>query len=140
MVTRMSVQRRWSHETDLASQTSSVSQARAFVALQLRAHDLANMADDLQLVVSELATNAMLHAQTPYTVSLRAFDATLRLEVLDGSSAVPSMKVAGPLDTYGRGVMIVQALSRDWGILSRTSGGKTVWAEFDIPRTYSPAL
>ena len=48
--------------------------------------------------------------------------------------------VARSLDTYGRGVTIVQAMSRDWGFLSRTSGGKSVWAEFDIPRTYTPAL
>ena len=136
----MSVQRRWSHETDLAAHASSASQARAFVSRHLLAHDLANMVDDLQLVVSELATNAMLHAQTPFTVSLRAFDATLRLEVLDGSDVVPSMVVAGSLDTYGRGVTIVQTMSRDWGFLSRTSGGKSVWAEFDIPRTYTPAL
>jgi anti-sigma regulatory factor (Ser/Thr protein kinase) len=140
MVNHMSVQRRWSHETDLALHKGSASHARAFVALHLRAHDLATMADDLQLVVSELVTNAMLHAQPPYTVSLRAFETTLRLEMLDGANAEPSMMVAGPLDTYGRGVMIVQALSRDWGVLTRTSGGKTVWADFDIPRTYTPAL
>jgi len=44
------------------------------VSRHLLAHDLADMVDDLQLVVSELATNAMLHAQTPFTVSLRMFD------------------------------------------------------------------
>ena len=98
------------------------------------------MVDDVRVVVSELATNAMLHAQTPFTVSLRAFDATLRLEVVDGSNVVPSMVVAGSLDTYGRGVTMVQALSRDWGVLPRTSDGKSVWAEFDIPRTHTPAL
>ena len=73
-------------------------------------------------------------------MSLRAFDATLRLEVADGSNVVPSVVVAGSLDTYGRGVATVRALSRDWGVLPRTSNGKSVWAEFDIPRTYTPAL
>ena len=71
---------------------------------------------------------------------LRAFDATLRLEVVDGSNVVPSMLVAGSEDTYGRGVGLVQAVSRDWGTESRATGGKSVWAEFDIPPTYTPAL
>ena len=136
----MSPQRRWSHETDLAPEASSASLARAFVGRHLLAHDLVAMVDDVQLVVSELATNAMLHAQTPFTVSLRAFDATLRLEVVDGASNDPTMVVASLLDTYGRGLVIVQALSRDWGVQPGASGGKSVWAEFDTPRTRAPAL
>jgi anti-sigma regulatory factor (Ser/Thr protein kinase) len=136
----MSVQRRWSHETLLDAHATSASHARAFVTGHLVAHDLADMVDDLRLVVSELATNALHHAQSPFTVRLRAFEATLRLEVVDGSDVVPSAVAAGPLDTYGRGMVIVQAVSRDWGTLPRATGGKSVWAEFDIPRTYSPAL
>ena len=136
----MSPQRRWSHETDLAPEASSASLARAFVGRHLRAHDLVTMVDDVQLVVSELATNAMLHAQTPFTVSLRAFDSTLRLEVADGSSVDPTMVVVSLLDSYGRGLAIVRAVSRDWGVLSRASGGKSVWAEFDLRATYPPAF
>ena len=62
---------------------------------------------------------------------LCAFDETVVLEVSDESRAEPSLVVARALDTSGRGVAIVQALSRDWGVLSRASGGKSVWAEFD---------
>jgi len=136
----MAVQRRWSHETHFAAQATGASLARAFVARHLLANDLADLVDDLQLVVSELTTNAMLHAQTPFTVSLRAFDATLRLEVVDGSNDDPTQVAATHLDTRGRGVTIVEALSRDWGALSRATGGKSVWAEFDIPLTYTPVL
>ena len=39
--------------------------------------------------------------------------------------------VTRSLDKSGRGIAIVQALSRDWGVPSRASGGKSVWAQFD---------
>ena len=71
-------------------------------------HDLPHLVDDIEVVVSELATNAMAHAQTPFTVILCAFDETVVLEVSDESRAEPRL-----------------------GVLSRASGGKSVWAEFD---------
>lgn len=123
--------RLWSHETRLPAEASSAARARAFVAQHLRDHGMPHLVDDIELVASELATNAMLHAQTPFRVILCAFDETVALEVADGSRAQPSLVVARSLDTSGRGVAIVQALSRDWGVLSRASGGKSVWAEFD---------
>jgi anti-sigma regulatory factor (Ser/Thr protein kinase) len=127
----MTVHRLWSHETSLAAEGSSAARARAFVSRHLRDHDLPHLVDDIKVVASELATNAMAHAQTPFTVILCAFDETVVLEVSDQSRAEPSLVVARALDTSGRGVAIVQALSRDWGVLSRASGGKSVWAEFD---------
>lgn len=111
----MNVHRLWSHETSLAAEASSAARARAFVIQHLLDHDLAHLADDIELVVSELATNAMAHAQTPFSVTLCAFDDTVVLEVSDASRAEPSLMVARALDTSGRGVAIVQALSRDWG-------------------------
>jgi anti-sigma regulatory factor (Ser/Thr protein kinase) len=127
----MNVHRLWSHETSLAAEASSAARARAFVIRHLLDHDLPHLVDDIELVASELATNAMAHAQTPFTVILCGFDETVVLEVSDESRAEPSLVVARALDTSGRGVAIVQALSRDWGVLSRASGGKSVWAEFD---------
>ena len=127
----MNVHRLWSHETSLAPEASSAAQARAFVSQHLLDHDLPHLVDDIEVVVSELATNAMAHAHTPFTVILCAFDDTVVLEVSDASRTEPSLIVARALDTTGRGVAIVQALSRDWGVLPRASGGKSVWAEFD---------
>lgn len=136
----MNVHRTWSHETEFAARASSASQARAFVSLHLQAHKLAHLVDDVRLVVSELATNAMVHAQTPFTVTLGGFEDTVFLAVLDGSWVGPTLVVAGSLDTSGRGVSIVQVLSRDWGVTDRASGGKSVWAEFDArePSTHIP--
>lgn len=127
----MNVHRTWSHETELAARARSASQARAFVSRHLLDHELAHLVDDVRLVVSELATNAMVHARTPFTVTLGGFEDTVFLAVLDGSRVGPTLVVAGGMDTSGRGVSIVQTLSREWGFTDGASGGKSVWAEFD---------
>jgi anti-sigma regulatory factor (Ser/Thr protein kinase) len=93
---------------------------------------LAHLSDDLELVVSELATNATLHAKTAFTVGLYAFDQTLLLEVEDGSLDWPTEVSAHALDTHGRGLTIVSLFCRDWGVDLLTAGGKLVWAEFNI--------
>ena len=94
-------------------------------------HDMTHLAHDVELVVSELATNAMLHAQTVFTVALLASAGSLRLEVSDGSQEGVELVVARRLDTSGRGVAIVNILSRNWGVSHHAAGGKSVWAEFD---------
>ena len=122
--------RKWAHEAEFDDDATSVSRARAFVTLHLLDHDLDRLVDDLQLVVSELATNALLHGGTGFFVVLLAVDDAVRLEVRDGSDAVPIEIEARTLDVGGRGVAIVSTLSRDWGVTAQISGGKAVWAEF----------
>jgi anti-sigma regulatory factor (Ser/Thr protein kinase) len=99
--------------------------------MRLLDHGLRHLVDDLQLVVSELATNAMVHAKTPFLVTLCAFEESVRLEVLDGGQSGPVQYAAQTLETSGRGVAIVDDLARAWGVTGNTSGGKFVWAEFD---------
>lgn len=124
--------RPWSHRTELVAEASSVSHARAFVAGHLLDHEMADLVDDVELVVSELATNALVHARSPFTVTLGAFMETVRLEVMDGTHTGPTLGAARASDTSGRGMVIVQALSRGWGVRAQASGGKSVWAEFDV--------
>ena len=107
--------------------------ARQFVGLHLRDHDMFGLVDDVQLVVSELATNAMVHAQTPFSVMLIGFVRTVRLEVSDGSQDGPFKVTPQLLDTNGRGIAIVSELTCDWGVSSGAAGGKSVWAMFDLP-------
>ena len=132
--------RLWWHETRFSNEASSAAEARAFVSQHLLGHDMPGLVDDIELVVSELATNATLHARTPFMVSLCGSEETVRLEVSDGSRLEPSVVAALALDTDGRGVAIVQALSRDWGVVSRASGGKSVWAQFDKDVSAARAL
>jgi anti-sigma regulatory factor (Ser/Thr protein kinase) len=98
----------------------------------LREHALSRLSDDLELVVSELSTNAMVHAATSFKVSLYAFEQTLLLEVEDGSRDGPSLVAREVLDPNGRGLAIVNLLSRHWGVDPHRDGGKSVWAEFSL--------
>jgi anti-sigma regulatory factor (Ser/Thr protein kinase) len=127
----MNADKEWSHSTELDAEDSSASDARAFVTRHLLEHDLEHLVDDVQLVTSELATNAIAHAHTTFMVTLEALDESVRLEVLDGSPSEPVMMKAQPMDTGGRGVAIVNALSREWGSSASLAGGKSVWATFD---------
>jgi anti-sigma regulatory factor (Ser/Thr protein kinase) len=119
------------YDIELPAHASSAPRARAFVGHHLAERDLSYLADDVQLVASELATNAVVHAQTPFTVTLAAFAHSLRLEVQDGSPGLPVPGAGNPLDTCGRGLAILDRLSIDWGVTVHAGGGKTVWAVFD---------
>ncbi len=84
---------------------------------------------DVALLVSELATNAVLHARSEFTVRVRAEQGKVRVEVDDRNSRLPQLAVV-PADAYsGRGLMLVQALSSAWGVESQSDTGKVIWFE-----------
>jgi MEDS: MEthanogen/methylotroph, DcmR Sensory domain/Histidine kinase-like ATPase domain len=87
--------------------------------------------ENVQLVVSELATNAVIHAGTPFSISVSATDSVLRISVQDWSSTRPIMGDGSPAARSGRGLRIVAAVSRDWGVEFGLDG-KTVWAELPL--------
>ncbi|MCP2258506.1 Anti-sigma regulatory factor (Ser/Thr protein kinase) [Streptoalloteichus tenebrarius] len=88
------------------------------------------LVQDVHLVLTELVTNAYLHANAPRSVALgRVADGTaVRVEVTDGSSAPPSVQPFSSTRLGGRGMRIVDELADDWGVLHSDGGGKTVWA------------
>jgi anti-sigma regulatory factor (Ser/Thr protein kinase) len=120
----------WSYSVRLTAEPASASRAREFVCLNLLRHDLQHVQDDLRLVVSELVTNAITHAETPFTVVLQREGPLVTLIVWDLSPLVPVMAAGEAMDGGGRGLVIVDVLSRDWGVTSRPDGSKSVWAAF----------
>lgn len=118
-----------SAEVTLAGIPASVPSARRFVSVTLRSWGLEELADTAQLVVSELASNAVLHARSDFTVvlSLRA-DGTLRLEVLDRSPRRPAQRRHSSGAATGRGLSIVENLALEWGVDERPDG-KAVWVQ-----------
>ena len=86
---------------------------------------------DLPLLVSELVTNACAHGAEPIRVNLDVGQARVRVEVEDGSPVMPEVKRADGRSTVGRGLLIVESLSRAWGA-ERAGDGKVVWAEVPI--------
>lgn len=120
----------WSHETVLAAELVSARRARDFVRLHLAAHHLSHLVEDVSLVVSELATNAVTHAQTPFCVTLSSVSGSVLLAVQDGSAAVPVRSGSDVVDVSGRGLVIVEGLSDKWGTSADGDGHKLVWASF----------
>ncbi len=122
----------WSHQTQLPAEVESVPRARHFVCTLLIDHRFLDLVEDVGLVVSELATNAIRHAKTPFTVTLERADQSVLLTVTDGSPAPPVHRATDLLDTGGRGLSIVDLVSGDWGVIRHRGEGKSVWASFDL--------
>lgn len=120
----------WSRETTLAAEPGSAARARDFVRLHLVAHQLADLVEDVRLVVSELATNAVVHAGTPFAVTLSSVDECIRLVLSDGSPSIPIRSTPDVMDMNGRGLMLVELLSQAWGVTIDHDGVKSVWAHF----------
>jgi anti-sigma regulatory factor (Ser/Thr protein kinase) len=116
---------------------SSTHQPVAIAATQIR-HRLrtllaawgvrAETVDDALLVVEELVANALDHARSPFDVVVRLADGVLYVAVRDGSSRVPRLRPFDPHAVRGRGLQLVDTLSRGWGC-ELHADGKTVWAE-----------
>ena len=84
---------------------------------------------DAALAVSELVTNAVVHAGGPITVSAAYLDSTLRVEVHDTERAPPpSARKAPASQKTGRGLHLVALLADRWSV-TPTPGGKTIWFE-----------
>jgi anti-sigma regulatory factor (Ser/Thr protein kinase) len=120
----------WSHQIVLAADPMSAAVARDFVAGHLLEHDLPEMVDDLRLVVSELATNAVAHARTPFRVTLSTINRSVRIEIQDASASVPVRATPDEMAPGGRGLVIVDRLSQEWGTRTDDRGQKSVWASF----------
>src|SRR5947209_11229767 len=84
--------------------------------------------DDAQLVLSELVTNAVIHARTRVSVFIHSDPAGVRLAVRDFDRRRPTHTERGPSTGLGMGLRLVESLAVDWGI-QPTADGKTVWAE-----------
>jgi anti-sigma regulatory factor (Ser/Thr protein kinase) len=105
----------------------SVRAARDFVRQMLA--DMPEVATRAVMVVSELAGNAVLHADTSYSVCIGWNGRAVRGEVTDGSRDEPAVRPVHP-GHGGRGLMIVDAMADQWGVIPLRDG-KVVWFEID---------
>ncbi|WP_233580522.1 SpoIIE family protein phosphatase [Streptomyces triticirhizae] len=104
-----------------------VREARALVVATLRGWGLEGLAEQAELLVSEVVTNAVRHARGP--VELRVVrGSTLLVEVTDPVLDPPRERTATPEDEGGRGLSMVSREARRWGT-RRGPAGKTVWFE-----------
>jgi PAS domain S-box-containing protein len=106
----------------------SAREARRFLRSFLRQHTRDDLVDAAETALSEIVTNAVLHAHTDFEVSAALTDdGSLRVDVSDSSPQLPSQRGYGEQATTGRGMQLVAAVTADCGVRSRGAAGKTVW-------------
>ncbi|MFD7631875.1 SpoIIE family protein phosphatase [Streptomyces sp. NPDC059851] len=105
--------------------------ARRFARRALGRWGLEELEDSVELLVSEVVTNAVRYAERPVTLRLLRTD-VLRCEVGDDSPQLPRQRRARETDEGGRGLFLVNRMARRWGA-TRLSSGKVVWFELPLP-------
>jgi anti-sigma regulatory factor (Ser/Thr protein kinase) len=118
-------------EWEFPSEPAVVARAREAVTGQMSAWGLDDLAFTIELVASELVTNAIRHAAGPIQLRLLR-DRALICEVSDRSSTSPRLRRARNEDEGGRGLFLVAQLTERWGT-RYTTDGKIIWTEQPLP-------
>lgn len=118
---------------DLPQALTSARRAREFVSEKVMEWALEQLLDDALLVASELAANAITHADSACRIRLSLNPATLRIDVLDTGIGTPEPQPASATEEHGRGLHLVAALTTAWGLEVLPGEGKLVWAELPLP-------
>ena len=115
----------------LTARPTAVAQARDLIRDRLLAWDLHGLADVVELLVSELVTNALRYGIAPFGLRMTRDSANVMIEVSDGNPTVPRLRNVQVGDEGGRGLHLVDELSSDWGVRTHPQG-KTVWFTLGI--------
>lgn len=85
------------------------------------------------LCISELVTNAVLHARSPVQLHVMREGNTVRVRVHDNDPTIPVLRNPSVDATTGRGLYLLDRLASTWGVESETTG-KVVWFTMDLER------
>jgi serine phosphatase RsbU (regulator of sigma subunit)/anti-sigma regulatory factor (Ser/Thr protein kinase) len=116
----------------LSFDPASVGRARALATERLALWELEELAFSMELIISELVTNAIRHARGPIGLRLIRTGNRVICAVLDASSTAPHLRRAGLAEEGGRGLFLVAQFALRWGA-RYTRDGKIIWAELPIP-------
>jgi Histidine kinase-like ATPase domain len=116
--------------------SASVPEARRFVADRLTGLP-GDTVEVARLLVSELVTNAVLHAHTDLTLTLSRVGQVVRVEVADQSPRLPVMRTHGQDAGTGRGLRVLDSMAKRWGS-DGAGDGKVVWFEIDADPSPEP--
>ena len=114
---------------ELPREATSASAARRFVAETVTGWELPELLDDALLVASELATNAVTHADSSCRIRLSLSETSLRIDMIDTGAGTPEPQPENYTSEHGRGLRLVAALTTAWGLEIVPGEGKIVWAE-----------
>jgi anti-sigma regulatory factor (Ser/Thr protein kinase) len=109
---------------------ASVGRSRRFVA-SVTEDAPPEVREAILLMVSELATNAVVHAGGGFVVRVERVDGSIRVTVTDGGSGRPVVQHPDEHQPHGRGLRIVDELSDEWGSEDTAAHGKAVWFRID---------
>ena len=121
---------RRTYRLPLPSHPIAAEQARVFV--RLVCAELRDGIDDLLLITAELVTNAIKVGDV-FRLAVSCLAGTVLVEVWDTSEAFPDRQRQSVDRVDGRGLLLVEECSKDWGWRLEEQGGKTVWAIVDVP-------
>jgi len=110
---------------------AGVSDVRRRVRAVLAGWDAGSVEAELLLLLTELTSNVVRHAGTPFDVTLVWDGSRVRCEVADGDPTAPRLRDPAPDDPGGRGLHLVSELADRWGVREAESG-KTVWFELTV--------
>ena len=119
---------------DLEPDVDAPRRARGIVAEFCATYGIGAESEVVELITSELVTNAVRHAGTQITLTLRLSGPLLRVAVRDGAGGdVQPVQLTDETAESGRGLSLVDALAERWGSVFLHSG-KTVWATVRVRR------
>jgi CheY-like chemotaxis protein/anti-sigma regulatory factor (Ser/Thr protein kinase) len=113
----------------VSDRADEIAAARRFVSHHGHTWGYDEVLDDALIVVSELVTNAIMHARSACDLRLKDADQILRIEVIDGGRGSPELQRPNPSAEHGRGLLLVSAMCEAWGVDTLDDGRKMVWAE-----------
>ena len=93
----------------------------------------ADLAEDVAMLVSELVSNAVIHAKTQMRLTVELAGEGVRVALADDSAVMPRFAGADLQAISGRGLLIIDRLAARWGVERLSQGGKLVWVEVDAP-------
>jgi anti-sigma regulatory factor (Ser/Thr protein kinase) len=132
-----------------APEPSAAGDARRLTQQQLVEWDLPEVVDDAALLVSEVVTNAVVHARSDIDFTLAVAEGSVEVGVADRETRQPRVRPSDPglqpdewtwLSTHGRGMVLVDQIADEWGVEERVTG-KQIWFRLAAPTTwpYTPS-
>lgn len=116
----------------LGPDVTSPAEARLFVTHWTRTWGYRSLISSAALLTSELATNAVIHAASPFSVDVANTGHGIHVTVTDPSPAAVTLRDPSQIDEHGRGLRVVDAVSSAWGSEPVRGDGKAVWFELDV--------
>jgi anti-sigma regulatory factor (Ser/Thr protein kinase) len=116
---------------EFAPRPESVAEVRRFVGQTLASrHGNVQHVFECQLIADELATNAVTHAATSFSVAVEVSETSIRIAVRDDEQSMPVLRETPILGAAGRGLSVVSNTADEWGAES-LGRGKEAWADID---------